>query len=269
MICFDDIDNWVGLLAEVLLPLAPGDIQNRLQAANPKYIEDARDQFLRAVGFDSVVDSMLAWMRSNNIAGYHGTRLTAAEVESVKANGLIPLMAASRSERLKRALSQHPRWHEVADRLRKTIESVGPKGGVGSREGQVHLTLSRSGLTKGFNHYLTHGAEFDWHVASELLGEEGKELLSRDGVPYVIQVAVPGEAALAAAHPFFTIEMLRAKGALPNIVGEFLGAWCFRLAHPSYQSRNLWLDCGMMFKSTVPAEWIRRIDPWPCQILRE
>jgi hypothetical protein len=262
MVCFDDIDAWGPMLSDVLLPLAPPDIQGSLQTANPKYIEDARDLFFTFAGRDSVIEAMLDWVRSTRIAAYHGTRLTAHEVESIKSDGLIPLKASSRRKKLKRALSRHPRWNEVADRLGEAIDSVGPKCTVGRREGQVYLTLSRAGLAGAFNHYLTHGSEFDWHVALELLGEEGKELLSRDGIPYIIQVEVPGEAALAAAHPFFSVDDLRANCLVPHIIGEFLSVWCFRLSRPEYQSRRLKLDCGMVFESIVPAEWIRQIDVW-------
>jgi hypothetical protein len=263
MICFDDIDRWAPKLSCVLLPLAPRAIRGKLRSAAPEYIEDARDVFLNLVSRDSVIDALLGWLQNTQVAGYHGTRVTAADVQSIKTSGLVPLRATARRERIRRALSRHPRWHRVAARLDEAIQLVGPRGAVGSREGQVHLTLSRAGLTDGFSHYLTHGAEFDSHVASELLGEEGKELLTTDGLPYVIQLAVPGEAALTAAHPFFSVEELRAKGELPNLVKEFLAVWCFRLWRPGYQSEKLRLDCGMVFNSTVPAEWIRRIDPWP------
>jgi hypothetical protein len=262
MICFDDIDLWGPRLSSVLLPLAPPDIQRKVQIVAPEYIDDARDIFLRFAARDSVIDAMLGWVRSTSIAGYHGTRVTAADAESIKSNGLVPLRAAERYERLERALSRHPRWKEVANRLQVTIRSIGPGRAAGRREGQVHLTLSRAGLTDAFNHYLTHGAEFDWHVAAELLGEEGLELLSKDGNPYVIQVAVPGDAALTAAHPYFTVDDMRERGELPNIINQFLDVWCFRLSRPGYQSGKLRLDCGMVFKSTVPAEWIKRIDPW-------
>lgn len=262
MVCFDNIDEWAPALSEVLLPLAPPDIQRRLQVAAPEYIEDARDLFLKFAARDSVIDAILRWVRSTSIAGYHGTRLTTADLESIRLSGLVPLRAAARRQRLERALSRHPRWNEVADRLEEAIDSVGPGCAVGSREGQVHLTLSRAGLTDGFNHYLTHGAEFDGHVASELLGDEGRELLSIDGTPYVIQVALPGGDALAAAHPFFTVEDMRARGEMPNVIREFLEVWCFRLSRPGYQSRKLKIDCGMMFESSVPAGWIRQIEPW-------
>ena len=160
-------------------------------------------------------------------------------MSNLRTNGLVTLEASSRRERLSRALSRHPRWTKVAAHLDDAINVIGPGNAVGRRKGQVYLTLSYAGLMKGFNHYLTHGAEFDRHVASELLGEEERELLRIDGNPYVIQVAVPGEAALAAAHPFFTVDHMRARGEVPNILKEFLQAWCFRLPRPSIQSRNL------------------------------
>jgi len=266
MICFDDIDTWAGPLGDVLLPLAPGDIQRRIKANNPKSFQDAIDLFFSVTAFDSVVDSMLGWVRSTSVAAYHGTRITAADVESIRTNGLLPLKAASREPRLRRALSTHPKWPEVADRLVPTIRFVGPElaGGFGGiREGQVHLTLSRASSMQRFNNnYLRHGSEFDQHVASKLLGEEGKELLTKDGEPYVIHVEVPGEAALARANAF-SIEDMRAERELPHIIREFLGAWCFRLSRPGYQSRDYQPDCGMMFESAVPAQWIRRIEAIP------
>jgi hypothetical protein len=209
---------------------------------------------------DAVIDATLTWIRSTKIAGYHGSRLTDAEVASIRAVGLIPLKAETRRLRLKRALSPHPRWREIADKLDAAIQAHGRGGAAGCREDQVHLTLSRAGLTSGFNHYLTHGAEFDQHVAYALLGQDGTDLLARDGQPRVIQVAVPGPLALNAAHLYFSIDDIRNRGDVPNLVNEFLEAWSYRLAHPGFQSRTLKTDCGMIFRSTVPAAWIRGLN---------
>jgi hypothetical protein len=115
--------------------------------------------------------------------GYHGSRLTQDEVASIREIGLIPLVAAARRSRLARAFSTHPRWTNVADQLDAAIHAHGAGERAGRREAQVHLTLSRSGLTGSFNHYLTHGSEFDQHVAYALLGQEGKDLLATDGEP--------------------------------------------------------------------------------------
>lgn len=115
-------------------------------------------------------------------------------------------------------------------------------------------------MIEGFNHYLTHGSEFDQHVADELLGKVGKELLTKDGVSTVVQVAVPGSRALDAAHPYFGVDQMRDREEVPNLVKEFLEAWSYRLAYPGFQSRTLKVDCGMVFHSTIPACWIVDID---------
>ncbi len=225
-------------------------------AACPEYIEDARDLLFNLADRDAIIDATLEWIRSSTVAGYHGTRLTHAEVDSVRAKGLLPLKAEARRDRLVRALSSHPRWRQVADRLDELIQAHGQGARAGRREDQVHLTLSRSGLMSGFNHYLTHGSEFDQHVAHALLGSQGKELLSQDGAPTLIKCAIPGDVALDAAHPFFSIDDLRSRGDVPNLVDEFLKTWSYKLAHPDFQACTLEVDCGMFFCEIVPAGWI-------------
>ena len=262
MICFDSIDAWEPSLSQVLSQIAPVDIQQTLRERSHQFVEDASDHFLSLVDRDTVVDAVLAWLRSNSIAAYHGTRLTPDEVNSIKANGLVPLDATERHVRLKRALSRHPRWPNVAHLLDGEIQSMQQGDAVGSREGQVHLTLSNHGLTHKFNHYLTHGSEFDWHVAQALLGDEGRDLLMQDGNSFVIQVEIPGEFALAAAHPWVSIKDVRAKGDLPNILKEFLNVWCFRLVRPQFTISGYPVDSGMVFLETIPPTWIRQFQPW-------
>jgi hypothetical protein len=260
MIDFDDIDDWAPKLASALSQHVPDSVAPQLAVAQPEFIEDARDLLFELTDRDAVIDVTLAWIRSTEIVGYHGTRLTDEEVVSVRANGLVPLKAESRRLRLIRALSQHPKWGGVADQLDVVIHAHGRGSAAGGREDQVYLTLSRAGLIKGFNHYLTHGSEFDQHVAHALLGLDGKKLLTRDGKPRVIRVAVPGLNALDAAHPYFGIDDLRARGDVPNLVNEFLEAWSFRLAYPGFQPRTQKFDCGMMFRLTIPATWIIGFD---------
>ena len=260
MIDFDDIDNWGPNLAAALTPYVPNSVGQKLAAAAPHYVEDARDLLFDLTIRDAVIDATLAWIRSKKIAGYHGSCLADIEVASIRANGLIPLQAEARRHRLIRALSVHPEWSRVANKLDAAIQSHGHGNTAGHREGQVHLTLSKAGLTGGFNHYLTHGAEFDQHVACSLLGIDGKNLLAFDGKSTVIKVAVPGHLALVAAHPYFDINDMRAKGDVPNLVNEFLKAWSYRLAHPEFQSCTLKIDCGMIFRSIVSAGWIVEFD---------
>lgn len=260
MVNFDDIDDWAPKFAVALSLYVPASVGLKLAAAAPKYIEDARDLLFELTARDAVIDATLTWIRSTEIAGYHGSRLTDAEVASIRAVGLIPLKAEMRRLRLKRALSPHPSWCEIADKLDAAIQTHGRGSAAGCREDQVHLTLSRAGLVNSFNHCLTHRAEFDQQVAYALLGQDGIDLLARDGQPRVIQVAVPGPLALSAAHPYFSINDIRNRGDVPNLVNEFLEAWSYRLAHLGFQSRTLKTDCGVVFHSTVPAAWIRGLD---------
>ena len=256
MIDFDDIDEWEPELSAALSPHLPDSVGPTPAAVAPEYVEDALDLLFGVSRRDAIIDATLTWIRSTSIAGYHGTRLTDTEMASIRATGLVPLKAEARRNRLIRALSPHPDWPRVADKLDAAMQG----SDVRYREGQVHLTLSKAGLTNGFNHYLTHGSEFDQHLAYKLLGLDGKELLAHDGESTVICFSIPGPLALDAANQYFDIDTVRARGGIPNLVNEFLTVWSYRLAHPEFQSRTLESDCGMMFRSTVPADWIIDFD---------
>ena len=260
LIRFDEVDHWAPALTAALTPHVPRSVKDEIRRANPEYIEDAADLVLDLCSRDVIVGAALAWIRSIAIAGYHGTRLTDAEVAAVRAEGLVPLSPRLRRARLERALSAHPRWPEVGLRLDSEIESYGTQAAGGRRDGQAHLTLSRAGLVKSFNHYLTYGSEFDQCVARALLNDEGLALLAEDGDARMIEFSVPGAAALNAAHPYFSAEDLLGRRELPNIVREFIQVWSFRQARATYQCRTLTLDCGMIFRSTVPSDWIVTID---------
>ena len=260
MLNFDDNRTWGPLLTDAIGDLISKSILDRFVAAAPEYVEDARALLFEWTDRDRVIDATLTWMRSTTIMGYHGTRLIDAEVDSIRAHGLLPLEAEARRARLVRALSTHPRWNEVAHRLNSTLHEYGPSGKAGDREGQVHLTLSRCGMVNDFNHYLTHGSEFDQDVVEALLGDEGKELLRRDGDARVIQIAVPGEVALKAAHPYFTIDNLRERGDVPNLIDDFLTAWSYGMVHGDFECGTLEVDCDMVFRSAVPSAWIVDIE---------
>lgn len=256
IIDFDNIDEWSTSLESVLRPLITDVAWKNLTNANFQFVEDARDLLFELTNRDEITDTVLHWLRSKKLAGHHGTRLIESEVASIRLNGLLPLNAVTRRDRLVRALSSHPNWHEVSKQLDNVIQSHGQGNREGKREGQVHLTLSMTGLVQEFNHYLVYGSEFDQNVAQELLGQDGMKLLLLDGVSKVIKVAIPGEIAVKAAHPFFSVESLRAKGDTPNLVKEFLETWSFKLSNPTLQSRQLRVDCGMIFWKTIPADWI-------------
>ena len=258
MLDFDNIDYWAPRLTAVLRPHVPNSIEQKLGEATQEYeyIKDVQDRFFELTDREAVIKAVVAWLRSNEIAGYHGSRLTNEEIHSVQETGLIPLEAETRRDRLIRALSPHPKWQEVKAKLDETILAYGQGNRAGHREGQVHLTLSRGGLIQGFNHYLIYGSEFDQHVAQDLLGTEGKELLASYGQPRVFQVAVPSDLALDAAHPSYSVEDFLSRGDTPNMVRQFLEAWVCRLVYPSFQSQTLKVDCGMVFRQAIPTPWI-------------
>jgi hypothetical protein len=259
---FDNIEDWAPKLTAALRPHVSNYIEQKLLEAAPEYeyIEDTQDMLFHLTDRDAVIDAVVAWLRSSKIAGYHGSRLTDSEVHSIQVNGLIPLEPETRRDRLTRALSPNSRWPKVAPQLDAAIQAYGQGSRAGRREGQVHLTLSRAGLTQGFNHYLTYGSEFDQHVAQKLLGTEGMELLASYGEPRVFKVAVPGALALDAANRYFTVDDFRDRGEIPNLVSEFLKSWVHRLVCPSFQSNTLKVDCGIVFHQTIPAAWITGFD---------
>lgn len=260
MLDFDDIDAWGPMLSLVLSPVVGESTLSIVTASSPKFVEDARAQLLSAGPRDRIIDAVLEWLSSSAVAMYHGTRVKEAEESSIRAHGLRPLSAPSRGHRLERALSRHPKWPEVRDKLSSALSRFGRGNGAGGREGQVHFTLSRAGLCRGFNHYLTHGSEFDQHVAHSLLGQEGVELLANDGNPILIKVAIPGSEVIAGAHRYFSADDLRSKGDLPNVVRDFLQAWAYRLSHPTFQSETLRVDCGAVFRETIPASSVVSIE---------
>ena len=260
MLDFDDNKTWGLRLTATVGGLLTDRVLDELLTASPQYIEDACELLFSYADRTRIVDATLAWIRATSIAGYHGGRLNHSEVESIRARGLLPLKANARRTRLTRALSRHPRWGQVAQRLDAALRDYGPGEKAGRREGQVHLTLSKCGLVNGFNHYLTHGSEFDQRVAHALLGADGAELLRTDGRATVIQVAIPGDAALNAVNRYFTVDERLARGEIPGLVDEFLKSWSYGLAHPDFDCGTLQVDCGLVFRSAIPPAWIVGID---------
>jgi hypothetical protein len=248
---FDRIELWAPELRTLVADLVPNDLEAVIAAAAPKYIEDALDVLFRVADRNGVTDRVSAWIKSRPVAAYHGSRLTDDEIATMRREGLRPLVASERKERLRRVLGAHPRWSEVEPRLDEALRLYGPGNHGGRREGQVHLTVSRAGLMRGFSQYLAQGSEFDWHVAHHLLGFEGQALLARHGRPVLVECRVPGEEAFAACNRHGVISSL-----LPNLVADVLQVWSYRLAHTDYSSERRKLDCGMVFAAHLPASWI-------------
>ena len=139
------------------------------------------------------------------------------------------------NKRLREILARHPIWYSVKNRLREVIDDVGPKEKQGRRQGQVHFSLSRSGLVNGFDHYLTHGSEFDQHVVQRLFGDQsGLELLNSETVPVLVHVSFSGEQLIQGAHPHFSYSDVMGMGEIPGLARTFLNAWAYKAANPSF-----------------------------------
>lgn len=262
MLDYDLIDDWAPRLDQALAVAVPLAARNAVVASAPVFIEDALDTLLQQTDRATVIRHTLNWIGSQTVIAYHGTRLNTVEARSIQASGLKPLLPQQRKQRLERALSKHSGWMTKAELIDQIIIAHSGIGKSGRREGQVHLTLSRSGLTGGFNHYLTHGSEFDQQVAQELFGREGLDLLAADGKPIIVTVSVPGQSALLGSHHYLTPDAMIERGEVPNLVRELLEAWAFKLANPTYQASQRMTDCGIWFETPVPPEWVANIQEW-------
>ncbi|MDA7964834.1 hypothetical protein [Ruegeria sp.] len=170
---FDHLEHWKSDLSRALGSIVPSEIADILREANPEFISDARDVLFDVADRDPITDEVISWVEKHTVFAFHGTRLNADEFHSVENEGLKILRPSERRARLERALSRHPRWDSVLGEISSAINRHGPGKRLGRREGQVHLTLSRAGLTNGFPHYLNGGSEFDQNVAMDLLGADG------------------------------------------------------------------------------------------------
>jgi hypothetical protein len=251
---FDDVQHWGPRLTVYLSSLVPlTSAANAIREGKPEFMEDASEIFFQAVYPDKAAfnSAVSGWIKDQAVGAYHGSRLDAPDIAAITENGLRTLRAEHRRECLRKKLSSHPEWSEAM--LDITLEKLGPGRFAGNREGQVHATISRGGLMKGFPHYLTHGSEFDQQVAKLLFGERGMELLARFGTPALVKLAVPGEQALAAANPYWHRSDPQESS---NFVKEIIRVWAYWLAYPDFEVAKLEYDCGLIFNHDIPPEWI-------------
>ncbi len=252
---FDDIQHWWPKLSAHVSGLVPlTSARVAICSGEPKYIEDASEIFFSKVypekaRFNAIV---AAWVKAQTVAAYHGSRLDDADIASIAQKGLNMLSTECRRQCLRKKLSFDPRWRE--DKLDAVLKQLGASQSWGNREGQVHATISRASLLKGFNHYLTHGSEFDQCVVSLLFGEKAKELLAEYGSPVLVKLAIPGEKALAAANPYRLISESH------NLVREIIHVWTYWLADPAFVVAKQEYDCGLIFYNDVSSEWISSIE---------
>jgi hypothetical protein len=247
----DQTGEWAPALDRQLRDLIPHDLAALRRGAQPEFLSDARELIFSQSDNDQVVARCWAWISSGTVIAYHGTRLDQNGRASVLAQGLRRLEVAARTDTLRERLAQHPEWtgrqHELDHLIAK---SAGEWGMMGSREGQVHLSVSRTSLIRDCNHYLVEGSEFDGHAARSLFGMHGQRLLQAGRDPTLFKLELPGAIALEAANPWGR------PRPLPNLIREMLDIWSYRQFEEGY-APSKGIDCGMMFKVDLPPEWIR------------
>lgn len=245
----DRIEEWGPPLGRALGDLLPPNMEV-LRRARPEFLSDAREIIFAERDIEQVVARCWAWISSGSVIAYHGTRLDEPGRVSVLEHGLKRLTAADRADSLRERLGEHPEWEERKHELDPMIARMaGEYGLAGSREGQVHLSISRLSLIRSCNHYLVEGSEFDGHAARSIFGMQGQQLLQAKRDPTLFKVKVPGAIALEASNPW------GCPRPLPNFIRELLDLWSYRQFYGDYSATD-GTDCGMMFKRDLPPDWI-------------
>lgn len=253
---YDDIDAWAPWFDEIMREIGP-DISSRLRTAQPKYTNDAERIVVNAIGRQTVIATLGAALQPYRVRVYHGTRVSAEEAASIRADGLKPLVLANRRAGLAAILARHPRWSDVADRFDQALHDFGPHAKAGTREDdRIHFCFSRAGLLQGCNHYLRYGAEVDSHITHALFGDDSANaLFTEHRSPLLVSWTATYDEAEAGANPFG-----HDHDGLPSLMSSLLSAWAYRQANPQYTIRQERDDVAGWFHGPVKADRIDRFE---------
>ena len=252
---YDDINIWGPWIRAAMAEIVTPQFMQELRVAKIRHMEDARDFILSNLDRAAVTQHLTSRLAPFFVRLYHGTRLTDAETERVRADGLKSLVLFERRPALISVFQDHPRWTEVESSLDAIIHNLGAGDGAGKREdGCVHFCFSRAGLLTGCNHYLMYGAEVDDHVAHALFGDaSGHTFLQMHRRAKLITFLAPfGDAAIAANPYGFP------AGELPSLLGSLFGAWAYWETRPEFTIVSQ-RDCiAARFPGPIAAEQIER-----------
>lgn len=249
---FDEGAVWLPSFRAHLGDFLPPGIDQKLIEAEPEGPWSARDALGKAVDLHELYQLTRSWIEARPVIAYHGSRLNADQVASVAREGLRPLVTEDRIAALTAWLGTHPRWPEFESRLPEAIAFV--RRNSGTREGQVHLTLSRAGLLLRFNHYLVEGSEFDHHVANYLLGDEARDYHRHRGRAMLYRVRLSGREALAAANPHGEFQV-------PNLIDEVVQGLAWTMAMGHQNAAQLEMDCGfILYEGLAPDRIIEAVE---------
>ena len=231
---YDRIEDWSPWFGDMVASIVPKAVLVSLQTAQPRYMEGARDHLLGGVNRAELVQHLNDHLAACEVRVYHGTRVTVDEARDIRVAGLRPLRLVDRRAALAAIFSLHADWPTKAGLLDTQLHRFGAgweKGGAGRREdGCVHVCPSRAGLLYGCNHYLTHGAEVDQHIANELFPDgSGLELLKRNRSAKLISFTAPFPEAAVAANPYGF-----RPNEMPGLLGMLVTAWAYKVAKPEF-----------------------------------
>lgn len=246
---FDTIGEWAPRLSAALDSLVPNRLRERVKTGPVTWLDDALDIILEDVEPSDLIGATRAWLHAQTIVAYHGSRLSADEITSVRAGGLMALDPAARRDRLAATLSRHPSWTEASIGLDAAVRDFGD-GQFGRRQGQAHLTISRGALLTAFNHYLVEGSEFDQAVAVELLGKGARALLQEGRSPVLFTVEMPGPRAMGVGERWLR------DGEMPGLVRLVLQFWANWLYDPALDPGMQHVDFGLIFYEDIPPDWV-------------
>jgi len=173
----------------------------------------------------------------------------------IRQQGPRALRLAHRRAPLVAIFSQDPGWSAATEALLdEQLHRFGPgweKASAGRREDDsVHVCLSRAGLFLGCNHYLTHGAEVDHHIAHALfLDGSGFELLKRNRPAKLVSFTAPFAEAARAANPYgFPAH------DLPVLLSSLIEAWAYKTAEPAFSVANERRSAALKFEAPIAAD---------------
>jgi hypothetical protein len=255
---YDRIDEWEPWIDGVVFPIAPANLAESIAESEPEFIEDAADTLFEIVDKEELVACLSNRLHDVQVRVYHGTRLSRAELHDIQENGLRSLRLTDRKDLLTEIFSDHPEWLAAKSNLDEVLSQLGPGCKAGLREdGYIHVCFSRRGLLSGCNHYLTHGAEVDGHVASMLFQnkELALKLLQSNREPYLISFLSDFDSAISAANPYgFN------KSDTPSLMRQIIQSWAFKKYRPEFSSESL-QDCtAARFTGPKPAQEIEKYE---------
>jgi hypothetical protein len=253
IIDYDQIDIWGAWLDEIISEITSIDLKERIKQAKPKYIEDAGEIVFEVIVQENLANLLSTRLNDYQVRVYHGTRLSEYELKSIRTEGLRPLLLKERKATLVSIFSSHANWPKVKFRLDEVLEAFGRGNQAGHREDNcIHVCFSREGLISSCNHYLTHGAEVDGHVANSLFGSDNTALalLQEGRKPYLLSFIRSFEEAVKAANPFGVSD-----GEVSSLLRLLIEAWAYRQCDPVSNPAKL-KDCtAAMFQGRVePSE---------------